>query len=304
MKIVMAGGSGALGRALSADLAARHHDVVVLTRSPDHRSPHRQVHWDGVTAGPWTGELAGAAVINLAGALVDRRPTPANVDLLTASRVQPTRALAAAAAALDEPVRVWVQASTAAIWGDAGEAQLTETSPVADGPPQMAGVARAWEAAATDLHAARTVVLRTSIVLQPRTPALDRLLTLARLGLGGRVGSGQQWFSWIHEADWLGIVRAALADPRLSGVVIASSPNPVRNAELMADVRAVVRRPPAPPTPAPVVRLGAWLLGSDPALGLTGRRVEPAAVQRAGFQFTHPRLRPALDDLLEASGER
>ncbi|MFB6392385.1 NAD-dependent epimerase/dehydratase family protein [Polymorphospora lycopeni] len=200
MKVVVAGGSGALGRRLCADLAARGHEVVVLTRRP-RGGPHRQVAWDGATVGDWAGELAGSAVVNLAGELVDRRPTAANVELLTRSRVAPTRALADAARRLEQPVPVWIQASTLAIYGDAGEQLLTEESPEADGPPQMAGVARAWEAAAVDVPARRRVVLRTSIVLDRDTPALDRLTGLVRFGLGGRVGTGRQWFSWIHVDD-------------------------------------------------------------------------------------------------------
>ena len=131
MRIVLAGGSGSLGRRIAADLTARRHEVVVLTRSPRPGSPFRQVEWDGVTVGPWAAELEGAAVINLAGALVDRRPTPANVELLKTSRVEPTRALAAAAATLTTPPPVWIQAGTLAIYGDAGEAVLDESAPPA-----------------------------------------------------------------------------------------------------------------------------------------------------------------------------
>lgn len=310
MKVVVAGGRGALGRRLVADLAARGHEVVVLTRSP-RPGPPRQVGWDGVTIGDWGRELAGAVVVNLAGELVDRRPTPANVALLTRSRVEPTRALASAAAGLDPPVPVWVQASTLAIHGDAGEALLDDTAPPAAGPPQMAGVATAWEAAAADAPAGRTVVLRTSIVLDHDTPALDRLRGVVRAGLGGRVGSGRQWFSWIHVEDWLRVVRwcAGLSDaaePGLpdagvalpSGVLAVTAPEPVRNAELMATLRQVLRRPPAPPTPAFAVRLGSALLRTDPALGLTGRRVVPSRLIDAGFTFRYPRLEPALRDLL------
>ncbi|ROP26530.1 TIGR01777 family oxidoreductase [Pseudokineococcus lusitanus] len=305
MKVVVAGGSGALGRRLCADLAARGDDVVVLARRPDPRAPHRQVAWDGETVGPWAAELRDAdAVVNLAGALVDRRPTPAAVELLTTSRVRPTRALAEAATLRDGPVPVWVQASTAAVHGDAGDTVLTESSPPADGPPQMAGVARAWEAAAADLPAVRTVVLRTSVVLDAGTPALDRLLLLTRWGLGGRVGSGRQWFSWLHVDDWLAVLRWALDAPTADGVVLATSPHPVRNAELMATLRAVVGRPPAPPTPAPLLRLGAALLRTDPALGLTGRRAVPARLLAEGFVFAHPHLRPALEDLLARPTER
>jgi len=151
VKIVLAGGSGSLGRRIAADLASRGDEVVILTRSPRSALPYRQVEWDGVTVGPWAAELEGAAIVNLAGALVDRRPTPANVELLKRSRVEPIQALVSAAETLTTPPTVWIQASTLAIYGDGGEAILDESSPPADGPPQMAGVARAWEAAANEV---------------------------------------------------------------------------------------------------------------------------------------------------------
>ena len=141
VKVVVAGGSGALGRRLCADLASAGYEVVVLTRRQRH-GPHRQVEWDGRTVGPWREELEGSAVVNLAGELVDRRPTAANVSLLTTSRVDPTLALVEASRSLDVPVPVWVQASTLAIYGDAGDRVLDELAKAADGPPQMAGVAR------------------------------------------------------------------------------------------------------------------------------------------------------------------
>jgi uncharacterized protein len=296
MKVVIAGGTGALGRRLADDLADRGHEVVVLTRSM-RPSRHRQVGWDGRTVQDWASELKGAAVVNLAGELVDRRPTSEGIALLTSSRVEPTRALADAAAKLDTPVPVWIQASTLAIHGDSGEQLLDERSPAADGPPQMAGVARAWEQAAVGVNAARTVVLRTGIVLDRDTPALDRLIGLVRVGLGGRIGTGRQWVSWVHIADWLAILRWALDNP-VEGVVVAGSPNPVRNAELMAALRRAVRRPPSPPTPAFAVRLGAVLLRTDPALALTGRRARPARLLDGGFDFRFAHLDDALNDLL------
>lgn len=298
MKVVLAGGSGSLGRRIADDLSGRGDEVVILTRSPRRDIPCEQVAWDGRTVGPWAAELAGAAVVNLAGELVDRRPTPANVDLLTRSRVEPTRALADAAATLDHPPAVWVQASTLAIFGDGGEQRIDEDTPPAEGPPQMAGVARAWEAAAAGAPAARQVVLRMGVVLDRNTPALDRLTSLTRWGLGGRVGRGRQWVSWLHIEDLLAIVRRLLDDATLAGVVHATSPHPVRNAELMDALRRVLRRPPAPPTPAPLMRVGAVLLRSDPALALTGRRCVPSRLLDAGFTFTHPRLDPALENLL------
>ena len=177
----MAGGSGALGRRLCTDLASAGHEVVVLTRR--HRAgPHRQVEWDGCSVGPWRDELEGSAVVNLAGELVDRRPTEANIALLTSSRVDPTRALVEASQTLENPVPVWVQASTLAIYGDAGDTILDESAPPAEGPPQMAGVARAWEAAVVGANAERLVVLRTGIVLDNDTPALERLWSLRPAG--------------------------------------------------------------------------------------------------------------------------
>ncbi|GAA1534751.1 TIGR01777 family oxidoreductase [Dactylosporangium maewongense] len=304
MKVVVAGGSGGLGRAVSRDLTARGHEVVVLSRSPAAPGSGRWVRWDGATVGAWAGELRGAAVVNLCGALVDRPPTAANVALLTRSRVEPTRALARAAAEVDARVPVWVQMSTLAIYGDAGEAVLDETAPAADGPAQMAGVARAWEEAAADVPARRRIVLRTGIVLEPGTPAMRRLTGLVRWGLGGRVGDGRQWISWLHVADLLAVMRRCLDDdPALSGVVHATSPRPVRNAELMATLRRALHRPPAPPTPATLVRLGARVLRTDPALALTGRRCVPARLEAAGFRFAHPELRGAVADLL-AGGPR
>jgi uncharacterized protein len=297
-KVVIAGGSGALGHRIAADLLARGDDVVVLTRAVRPGRPARQVVWDGTTVGTWAGELADAVVVNLAGELVDRRPTAANIALLTRSRVQPTRALAEAAAGLPQAPQVWLQMSTLAIYGDGGEAVIDETTPVADGPPQMAGVARAWEAAAADAPAGRQVTMRTGVVLDRGTPALDRLVGLARWGLGGRVGTGRQWVSWLHIADLLAAVRRCIDDPGLSGVIHVTSPEPVRNAELMACLRTALRRPPAPPTPELLVRLGAALLRTDPALALTGRRCLPVRLQKIGFDFAYPTLAPALADLL------
>jgi len=309
MKIVVAGGSGALGRALSADLAGRGHEVVVLTRSPGGAAGQgvREVAWDARTVGPWADELAGPAggvgVVNLAGKLVDCRPTSAHVAELRRSRVEATTALVAASARCAEPVSRWLQASTTAIWSDAGERRVTEASPLPDdGLPQMTGVARPWEDAVRGARTRHLVVLRTSIVLDVATPALDRLLLLARLGLGGPVGPGDQWFSWIHVDDWLRVARAALGlEPGLAlrdGPVVAAAPHPVRNRDLMAALRRAQGRRRGLPTPAPLLRLGALALRTDPALALTGRHATSQVLADAGFAFRHPTLDDALAELL------
>jgi uncharacterized protein len=304
VKVVLAGGSGSLGQRIATDLTDRGHDVVVLSRRPDSHSPVRQVFWDGETVGDWAAELDGqdTAVVNLAGKLVDCRPTAANIAELRNSRVLPTRALVQASRELEHPVRHWIQASTTAIWSDAGEARCDENTPLPSGLPQMTGVAKPWEEAFAGANTQHGVILRTSIVLDPRSPALRRLVALTKAGLGGRVGHGRQWVSWIHITDWLAVVRACLGlDPGVTipaGVVIAATEQPVRNDELMATLRRHLHRPPAPPTPAFLLKIGAVLLRTDPALGLTGRHATSMVLRESGFRFQFGTLDAALADLL------
>ncbi|MEV0252557.1 DUF1731 domain-containing protein [Nocardia sp. NPDC050712] len=302
---VIAGGTGALGKHIAADLTCRGHRAVVLTRRRDPALPFEQVEWDGRSVGAWVGALRNpgpTALINLAGKLVDVRPTPRNIAELRDSRVDSTAALVAAAATLPAPIDYWVQASTTAIWSDAGEIRCTETTPLPVGLPQMTGVAEPWERAFDGANAERWTILRTSIVLDPQAPALKRLSQLTKAGLGGRVGSGEQWFSWIHVEDWLAIVRAALGlDPDLtlpSGILVAATDFPVRNRDLMAALRRHLHRPPAPPTPAAVLAVGAVFLRTDAALGLTGRHATSAVLRAAGYTFRYPTLDEALADLL------
>lgn len=314
LKVVIAGGTGFLGRQLAADLLCRGLDVVLLTRNPEPDLPFRQAVWDGRTVAEWAGELAAAAgqrvaVVNLAGKLVDVRPTESNVEALRTSRVDSTTALVEASRGLESPVSVWVQASTTAIYGDAGEDRLTEDSPLPTGPaalPQMTGVAEPWEAAAAYARTSRLHVLRTSIVLEQECPAFDRLAMLARAGLGGTVGDGRQWFSWIHLDDWLGLVRGLLGlTPGLdvpAGVVNAAAPEPVRNRELMRILRGALAPQPLKRrslnTPAPLLNVGAIALRTDPALGLTGRHVTSRVLADAGFCFRHPDLPGAVAEIV------
>lgn len=295
--MVIAGGSGTIGRRMAAYLSAASDDVVVLTRSPRDDFPFRQAVWDGRTVGDWAELLDGAVLINLAGELVDRRPTKANIELLRTSRVEPTRALAEASHS-SKPA-LWVQGSSTAIYGDAGESVVTEESEIPPGPPQMPGVAVPWEQAAKAANADHQVIFRMSLVLDRNTPVLARLSLLVRLGLGGRISTGQQWVSWIHVADMLRALRFVM-EQRMEGVVNVTSPNPVTNEKLMKELRQHLNRPWSPPTPAPLVKLGAWLMGSDPAIALTSRRCIPARLLEAGFEFERPDLRSALDDLFRS----
>jgi NAD dependent epimerase/dehydratase family enzyme len=171
MQVVIAGGTGSLGRRLADDWARRGDDVTILTRSPRADIGHRQLTWDGRSVGAWRSELEDAIVVNLAGELVDKRPTAKNIELLRRSRVEPTGALVEAASTLTTPPRLWLQMSTLAVYGDAGEDIVDEEHPVAERPPQMPGVARPWEEAVRGASARRLVIMRTGIVLGHGTPA-------------------------------------------------------------------------------------------------------------------------------------
>lgn len=302
---VIAGGTGALGKQVAADLVCRGYRATILTRRRDPELPFDQVEWDGKTVTEWVAALRNpgpTALINLAGKLVDCRPTQQNIDELRRSRVDSTRALIAAAATLEQPISHWIQASTTAIWSDAGEIRCTESTPLPVGLPQMTGVAEPWERAFAGAYAEHEIILRTSIVLDAQAPALKRLCQLTKAGLGGRVGPGTQWFSWIHVEDWLAIVRAGLGlDPAVTlpdGIVVAATDFPVRNRDLMAALRRRLHRPPAPPAPTPILKLGAILLRSDAALGLTGRHTTSTVLRETGFTFRYPHLDDALADLL------
>lgn len=299
MKVVIAGGTGSLGRPLADDVASRGDEVTILTRSPRTDIDHRQVPWDGRSAGPWATELGGAIVVNLAGELVDRRPTATNVELLRRSRVEPTRALVEAASRVPIRPPLWLQMSTLAIYGDAGHAVVDERHPVADGPPQMPGVARPWEWAVQGAATDRLVIMRTGIVLGHGTPAFDRLVHLTKLGLGGRIGTGEQWISWIHVDDFLRAVRFIRDHDDITGIVHVTAPTPIQNRDMMAALRGALRRPWSPPTPRPLLHVGAWLMRSDPALALTSRRCVPTRLLGAGFEFHHPSVDAAFQDLLD-----
>jgi uncharacterized protein (TIGR01777 family) len=229
------------------------------------------------------------------------RSTKRNIELLRRSRVEPTEALFQAAERLTTPLALWVQMSTLAIYGDAGQGIVEEGHGVAHGPPQMAGVARPWEEAASGARADRQVVLRTGIVLDRGAPAFERLTKLTKLGLGGRISEGDQWVSWIHIDDFLAALRFVCGESAINGVVHVTSPNPIQNRDMMRDLRSALHRPWSPPTPKLLVSLGAVLMRTDPALALTGRRCVPRQLLDAGFDFEHPIFIDAVNRLLALS---
>jgi uncharacterized protein (TIGR01777 family) len=302
--IVIAGGSGFLGTSLASSLVDSGARVVVLTRRVAESARWESATWDGRTTGDWVELLDGAVgLVNLTGRTVDCIKTPDHQDEILRSRVESTRVLGEALRLVNNPPPVWVQMSTAHIYGDPSEVRCTETSSLGYGLAPIVG--RAWEEAffQSALPEQRHVVLRTGFVLGrdrgAGQGALGRLRTVTRLGLGGRIGSGRQGMSWIHESDVNRLFQRALTDTSMRGVYNVASPHPVSQQEFMRELRRVMGMPIGLPAPELMIRLGAkWVLRTDPELALYGRFVLPQRLLDEGYEFRFPQLAPALRDLL------
>lgn len=299
-RLVIAGGSGFLGLSLAAWMAARGWGVTVLSRhAPRMGGAWDHLEWRPGELGPWVERLDGAAaLVNLAGRTVDCVKTPDHCDEILRSRVESTRTLGLAVARCASPPPVWVQMSTAHIYGDPPEAVIDEGSAFGYGLAPTVG--RAWEEAFAEgvLASQRGVVLRTTFVLGRSGGALPRLAKLARWGFGGRSGHGRQGISWIHEHDMNRVFERAITDDSTRGPYIATAPNPVSNAEFMRELRRGLGWPWGLPAPAPLVRLGAPLvMRTDPELALFGRFCVPRRLTEEGFEFSFPGLREAMADL-------
>jgi uncharacterized protein len=302
--IVIAGGSGFLGVSLALHLNAAGHSVVILSRNaPKIAGPWRHVPWDARTTGTWCRELDGSAgLVNLVGRSVDCIKTPDHQDEILRSRVESTQALGRAMRLVDHPPPVWVQMSTAHIYGDPPSAICTEDSCFGTGLAPFVG--RAWEETYHEsvLPPQRQVVLRTSFVIGRDRGAgggaLARLRTLVKLGLGGRVGSGTQGMSWIHELDMNRLLERALTESAMQGAYIATAPNPLSQVDFMREMRKAMGMPIGLPAFGWMVRIGAPLLmRTDPELALYGRYVVSARLREESFEFRFPKLAEALKDL-------
>jgi uncharacterized protein len=314
-RIVIAGGSGFLGTSLARHLAQTAlceglptpHIVILSRRPPKVPGPWQHVPWDARTLGDWCTSLDGVAgLVNLVGRSVDCIKTPDHQDEILRSRVEATLVLGQAMRVIDRPPPVWVQMSTAHIYGDPPTVICDEDSPPGVGLAPF--VARAWEDAYRQsvLATQRQVILRTSFVIGRDQGcgggALTRLGWLARLGLGGRVGSGTQGFSWIHETDLNRLFHRAITDDSMRGAYIASSPNPVSQRTFMRELRRALHIPFGLPAPFWLVRFAAsLLLNTDPDLALYGRYVISKRLAAEGFQFQFPELPLALADLVRTA---
>lgn len=303
-QVILAGGSGFLGRALAAHFRSLGREVVVLTRTPTLRADGvREVGWDARTLGDWAREFDGAAaVINLAGRSINCRYTPENRRQILASRVDATRAVGEAIARTAQPPPVWLNASAAAVYkhSDAPMDETGESAPTPEiGDAFSIEVVRAWESALEQARTSRTrkVAMRITLVFGTEGGAYPVFRRLARLGLGGRAGSGRQWVSWIHVADFVRAVEWLLQRDDLSGPVNVTAPHPVPQAEMMRLLRQSCGVPFGLPAAEWMVRLGARFMGTEPELILKSRRIVPGKLVASGFRFEFPELRAALEQL-------
>jgi uncharacterized protein (TIGR01777 family) len=298
-RVVLAGGNGFLGQSLAGALLEAGYSVDVLTRSPQSGALGNQIQWDGATLGSWDKRMDGAsAVVNFTGKSVNCRYTPANRREIVESRVKSVQVINEAIRASSTPPLVWVQSASLVFFGDAGSVICDETSPAGTG--FSPGVCQQWEGAfdATRKLGCRKVLLRMGFVLGRDAGALESLARLARLGLGGTVGNGRQYISWLHIADLNRMIFESIENDAIGGTYNASTASPVTNAVFMHELRRVVHRPWSPPTPTPLVKVGAWMMGTEPELALTGRRCIPKRFLDQGFEFRFPSLEGALSDLL------
>lgn len=300
MQVFITGGTGFMGTALTRRLVEEGHEVLLLTRSARGRSSNesglRLIEGDPTQAGAWQ-EAAGAAdvVINLAGATIFTRWTPATKQRIVDSRILTTRRVVEALAAGATKPHVLVSASAVGYYGARGEDTLGEAAGPGEG--FLARLCQDWEAEAEAAKGSgvRVVLTRFGIVLGPGGGALGIMRPLYRWGLGGRLGRGRQGFSWIHLSDLVAAALFCLNHADIAGPVNVTSPNPVSNAELNRALGRVLRRPSILPAPAFLVRL---ILGEFGAELLTGQRVLPTRLLAAGFIHEFPLLEPALAQIL------
>ena len=293
MDVAVTGSSGLIGTALVAALRADGHVVIRLVRAGPGAAD--AIVWDphADRGGLDPRSLDGvAAVVHLAGAgLADKRWTPGYQAEIRDSRVQGTRALAGALAAMATPPGVLLSGSAIGWYGDTGGQEVTESDPAGSG--FLSEVVRDWEAAAGDASRAgiRVVTLRSGVVLSPKGGILGRLLPLFRLGIGGRIGTGHQVMSWIGLSEWLAAARFLLGRDDISGPVNLTTPSPVSNAEFTSALAAAVHRPAVMLVPVPALKVALGGVSSDI---LSSARVLPRRLLDEGYQFRHPAIAGAL----------
>jgi uncharacterized protein (TIGR01777 family) len=297
MRILVTGGTGFLGRPLCAALVRAGHQVTVLSRTPSGVADLCGAAVESLASlDAWTPEITFDAVINLAGApIVDVRWSESRKRLLRDSRIALTDALMRRIAACDRKPAVLLSGSAVGFYGDGGDLALDEHSPA--GTDFAARLCADWETAASQATAfgVRVCFLRTGLVLHPSNGILGRLVLPFRLGLGGKLGTGTQWMSWIHRDDWIALAVRLLADRTATGAFNLTAPAPVANATFTRLLGHVLRRPVIFSAPEFLLRAA---LGERAQMLLAGQRALPRKAELLGFTFAHPELEDALRSLL------
>ncbi len=309
MRIVIPGGSGQVGQILARHFHAQGHAVTIFSRSPE-PAPWRVVDWDGLTRGNWIADIEQSdACINLAGRSVNCRYTAANRRSIYESRIRTTLLLNEVIASLTRPPRVWINASTATIYRHSLDRPMDElTGELGGGEPGAPDtwnfsiqVAKAWEEAFFSLATPRTrkVAIRSAMTFSPdRGGVFDVFLNLVRHRLGGASGSGSQFVSWIHEADFVRAIDLLIAGDGFTGVVNLASPNPLPNREFMRALREAWGASMGLPASEWMIKLGTFLMRTESELVLKSRRVVPGRLLSAGFQFLFPEWPTAARELV------
>ncbi len=299
MQIIITGGSGLIGRALSRELIDNGHKVVWLSRTLRPAGDIRVVRWDGHSSEGWLEVLEESdAIVNLAGAGIgERRWSVQQKELILSSRLKAGRAVVEAVKLAARRPQVVVQASGIDYYGFAADQIVAEDAPV--GNRFLARTARAWEESTAEVesYGVRRVIIRSAMVLSLEAPAMQKMLLPMRLFVGGPLGSGRQWMPWIHINDEVRAIRYLL-EGDYSGAFNLCAPEPCMNRDFMRMLGRVMHRPALMPAPACLLRLA---LGEMADLLLDTKRALPVRLQAAGFKFEHGRLEEALISLLRNS---
>jgi uncharacterized protein len=312
MRVVIPGGGGHLGRILERHLVARGHSVITLTRRPT-LGKSSSMWWDGRSLGSWTAVLENSDVlINLAGRSVDCRYNARNREEILRSRVDATQVLGKALERLDAPPCVWLNSSTATIYRHSLDREMDEASGALGGAEWGAPsswrfsteVARQWEEAFFLAATSRTrkIAMRTAMVMASEPGgAFEAMSRLVRVGLGGPWASGDQYMSWIHEADFVRAVEFLVAREQIQGIVNIAAPNPLTNRAFLSELRSAWGIGLGLPAHEWMLEVGAFLLRTETELLLKSRRVVPGVLKRHEFEFMFSSWSEAARDLVEKS---
>jgi uncharacterized protein (TIGR01777 family) len=300
-KVVIAGGTGFLGSCLAKHFSDKNDRVIILTRGASRTIGSIEYkQWDGKTLGTWAECLESADVlINLNGKSVDCRYSEKNKKLIYATRLEATQVLGHAIQQCKQPPKLWINSASATIYRHSLDKEMDEfTGEIGSG--FSVDVCQQWERVfkTFNLSSTRKVIIRTGIVLGKRGGPLKPLKMLAKLGAGGKHGNGNQYFSWLHENDFVNIVEFICSNAQLNGVYNVTAPSPIPNQQFMRALRTAVGSPLGLPLPKWLLEIGAILIGTETELILKSRRVVPKRLLDAGYRFNFMTVEGALKDLV------